>query len=911
MICESFSNKEISDAYLKLDGYELVCRNDGKDTVNGKCRGLLIYALLGLQASRFEIEGAENCTECAGISVPWGGGEEIKLVMVYRPPTKPGSDVDGGNTARLCKSLSSLEGKVVLFGDFNMPGIEWEREWSANSGETMLLDLLADKFWQQIVRGPTHLAGNTLDLVIPSSSELVAGVETLDPLATSDHNMHLTTLVGPARNQSSKEEVPDWANADYEKMKIAFEKIDWDEEFNDKSGQDCLDVFYEAIHRETERCIPKKLRRKGKKPFLMNQNILRLLRKKRRLWKNYSSHPYYKDDFQSFQAYKTVQGDVKKAVRQAKRKLERSLAKAAKNSKQFFSYLKKKTSNRVTVGPLKDGERVVTDDKEMADMLNGYFCSVFTQENMADMKEPEQLFKGDQTLKEMTFTEEKVKKKLTDLKPSSAPGPDGVWTKVLHQLADSLAFPLSIIFSKLFQEGYVPEIWRKANVCPIFKKGVKGDPANYRPISLTCVICKIMESLIRDDIVTHLSKNNLIRSSQHGFVPRRSTATNLLEYMETLTKLLDEGHAVDVLYLDFAKAFDKVPHLRLLAKCRGLGVDGSVLAWIQSWLTGRKQRVVLNGKFSDWADVQSGVPQGSVLGPTLFIMFINDIDLAVDVTGSFLLKFADDTKVGMVVESEEQRDALQEGIACLETWSREWQMLFNTSKCHILHIGAKNQKFKYTMGGQVLEEIESEKDVGVMIHHSLKPSMQCAKAATNANQVLGQLARGLSYRDRNTFLRLYTVYVRPHLEYAVASWSPYTKGDKEILEKVQRRALAMVSNLKGKSYEERLAEVNMTTLEKRRERGDLITMYRIMTAKDDVDPSHWFQTLAAQSGPGTRQSSGLHNVLPQRSQGDVRRNFFSQRVVSSWNSLPDRVKGAGTVNCFKNRLDEHLLLHQA
>ena len=145
----------------------------------------------------------------------------------------------------------------------------------------------------------------------------------------------------------------------------------------------------------------------------------------------------------------------------------------------------------------------------------------------------------------------------------------------------------------------------------------------------------------------------------------------------------------------------------------------------------------------------------------------------------------------------------------------------------------------------------------------------------------------------------------------MASWSPYTKGDKEILEKVQRRALAMVSNLKGKSYEERLAEVNMTTLEKRRERGDLITMYRIMTAKDDVDPSHWFQTLAAQSGPGTRQSSGLHNVLPQRSQGDVRRNFFCQRVVSSWNSLPDRVKGAGTVNCFKNRLDEHLLLHQA
>ena len=415
-----------------------------------------------------------------------------------------------------------------------------------------------------------------------------------------------------------------------------------------------------------------------------------------------------------------------------------------------------------------------------------------------------------------------------------------------------------------------------------------------------------MESLIRDKIVLHLSTNHLIRSSQHGFMPGRSTTTNLLAYLETLTKLMDEGHAVDVLYLDFAKAFDKVPHQRLLAKCRGLGVNGKVLSWIERWMFGRQQRVVLNGHYSDWADVQSGVPQGSVLGPTLFIMFINDIDQAVDVSGSLLLKFADDTKFGMVVESEEQRDALQEGIASLENWSREWQMLFNTSKCHILHIGAKNQQFDYIMGGVPLEKVEFEKDIGVMIHQTLKPSLQCTKAAAKANQVLGQLARGVTYRDRNTFLRLYTVYVRPHLEYAVASWCPYNKGDKEVLEKVQRRALAMISNLKGKSYEERLAEVKMTTLERRRERGDLITMYRIMTGQDDVDPSLWFQPIAtSRNGLGTRHASGLHNVVQQRSKGEVRRNFFSQRVVSAWNNLPDSVKGAGCVNTFKNRLDEH------
>ena len=163
----------------------------------------------------------------------------------------------------------------------------------------MLLDLLGDRFWHQIVREPTHRDGNTLDLVIPSSTELVAGVETIGSLSpTADHFMQVTTLVGPARDHITMEEVPDWSKADYGAIKSALELINWEEEFQDKQGQECLDLFYEVIKRETERCIPKKLRRKSSRPLWMTKNIMRLIRKKRRLWKNYTSHYYYRQDFE-------------------------------------------------------------------------------------------------------------------------------------------------------------------------------------------------------------------------------------------------------------------------------------------------------------------------------------------------------------------------------------------------------------------------------------------------------------------------------------------------------------------------------------------------------------------------------------------------------------------------------------
>ena len=355
---------------------------------------------------------------------------------------------------------------------------------------------------------------------------------------------------------------------------------------------------------------------------------------------------------------------------------------------------------------------------------------------------------------DVNFAEELIKKKISGLRKGSAPGPDGITPTLLQETCDVIAEPLAIIFAKSLAEGVVPEDWRCANVTPIYKKGPKSSVGNYRPVSLTSIICKLMESLIKDAVMEHLLSNDVVSPSQHGFMPGRSCLTNLNEYLDKLTDIVDSGQSADIIYLDFAKAFDKVPHQRLLTKLRAAGISGKILAWVEAWLSGRKQRVVLNGKTSEWEAVLSGVPQGSVLGPVLFILFINDIDDATSPSAA-LWKFADDTKSVQIIHSEAEQEVMQSDINALQKWAEDWQMEFNSDKCKVMHIGKKNPHFSYTMGGfapagTILAKTECEKDLGILVHSSLKPSAQCAAAAKKANSVLGQMARSFSYRDKES-----------------------------------------------------------------------------------------------------------------------------------------------------------------
>ena len=435
-------------------------------------------------------------------------------------------------------------------------------------------------------------------------------------------------------------------------------------------------------------------------------------------------------------------------------------------------------------------------------------------------------------------------------------------------------------------------------------------PGNYRPVSLTCIICKLMESIVRDSIVSHLAENELILSSQHGFTFSKSCQTNLLEYLNTLTKLVDEGFNVDVLYLDFAKAFDKVPHQRLLKKLQAHGICGKVLGWISSWLSDRKQRVVLNGSASEWLDVTSGVPQGSVLGPTCFVIFINDIDEVLDLVEGFVYKFADDTKYGRVIASERDREEMQGNIDRLMEWAEKWQMDFNTTKCKLIHFGSTNNRCTYTMGGYapggtILESVVEEKDIGVMIHQSLKPSVQCLKAAKTANSVLGQMRRSVLYRDKVVWVKLYKTFVRPHLECSVQAWSPWLKKDISVLEKVQQRAVNMVVGLEGLEYEEKLKKLNLLSLVDRRLRGDVIQVWKWFNGLSLMDRS-MFSLVSDQHLRATRHTSKPFNLVKPKARLDIRRHSFSSRCVELWNSLPSRIQGLNNIDEFKAAYDDFM-----
>ena len=703
-------------------------------------RGVITYIKKAIQT--MQLEPTEQFDESVWCMMLIKDSERILVGNVYRSPSS-----DTQNAQRMCSAINEMCGKdcsqLIICGDFNLKEIDWERHQAHvtdNHPASLLLDCVDDNFLIQHVTENTRFregqASNLLDLVFTDRYDNVTRLDYEMPFGRSDH-VCLMFEVMCHRNSENEGFKRKYFKGNYTEIRNDINNIDWENELRGKNTEESWEILENVVKESIERNIPMQKVGKTFKKKWMTKETMNVVKEKHKAYKKYRKlrTNESKDD------YNRAKQKAIYATKKARTDFETRIANNIKeNPKEFYSYVNNKTTVRSEI----------------------------------------------------------TRDRLKEQKPGKSAGPDGIHSRVVVETQEQLVRPLTMIFNKSLKEGVVPNSWKEAEVVPIFKKGKRDDPGNYRPVSLTSICGKIMEKIVRKEIVEHLERNE-ISDVQHGFVQGKSCQTQLLTVTEEWTRWMEERKPFDCLYFDYKKAFDSVPHIRLMRKIENCGIIGQVQRWIKSFLQGRRQRVRVGEAVSGWKKVTSGIPQSSVLGPTLFVLFINDLPQVVE---SPVALFADDTKVFREIQSDEDRQKLQQDIDELLIWSKKWQLPFNESKCKVMHYGKTNRKADYNLGGVNIKEVSEEKDLGVTFDQQFSFGTNASKVVAAANSRLGQINRHFRHLDTKPFMNLYKTLVRPKVEYCMTVAQPVYKKDKEKIERVQRRATKLVKGMENKAYSE-------------------------------------------------------------------------------------------------------------
>lgn len=815
---------------------------------------------------------------------------EIVLICVYVVPKYVNSDLVDLLTNFLENIANEFKNsELCIVGDFNLPDIIWENHIVKPSSlrkslHQNFLNFVDECGLKQLVFEPTHIRGNTLDLVFVSNMKLVYNVTVISP-GFSDHyivEFQLKTFK-PRVESCSELTFKSYKNANF--LEIAkglsdtLSKVE-----NLISNTESIDVIWETFSHDllllVDNHVPSYIvkAKKAKEPLWFNNKAKKIVASQRKLYNKYKKQKS-QDCLDKYKASRRLNKKLLKAIQKEYmyKRLFNPLVEG--KSKAFYNYIKSQTSNYNNIKFIESlsGERL---EKPLliTNEFNSYFQSVFSPSSI-DIKSKRKNNSG----LGINVTESGVIKMLNHLKKGKAPGPDGITKEHLSLNITITAKILVKIFQYSVDNGCIPKIWKQANVVPVYKSGCRSKLSNYRPISLTCICCKMLEHIFLHDMSSHLDK--ILLPTQHGFRQDLSCTTQLLTTTQCFIRDLDAGQCTQAAFLDFSKAFDRVSHDLLIDKLIMCGFSNQTVNWIIDFLSDRIQRVVLQGFASDFGDVTSGVPQGSVLGPALFLVFINDI--AKDLTSTIRL-YADDALLHYKLTDILSVQIFQEDLLKLMAWADQWKMTFNVSKCSVVFFGTpKNvniDQIKHSLYGTALKVEKSFKYLGVTIANTLKWDQHIEIKVNDAIRALGMLKRTLFHAPMRVKDIAYKTLCRPKIEYAMEVWDPFLEKHKQLIESVQNKAIRFILNLKGRcSITDARNRLNLSTLEQRRKDHRLQIFLRVLQHNNHQSFSELYDlanaTLSSPTNTHATRSKSMNIPLAVSANSNIFYHSFIPRTA--------------------------------
>ena len=933
-VTETWFTSSISEAQVELENYYCF-RSDRAGRKGGGC-ALYLHKKV-VPSNHVAIDDCQHNMVAVYIE-----SLHTLIAVVYRPPSS--ADENFIQIMDQLQEMIDIYGKgtavpdLYILGDFNLPLFDWTcctmPNCPPNKAYRRIMDLVGRNFLTQMVEEPTRL-NHTLDLIFTNRPCYVLKVKT-EETQLSDHRV-VECLLG--FNPSSlvhqhQEDDPfsfraiNYFKADTNAMNSELSAINWTQLqelcncCGDTDGSMFKELIVLTVLQVSIRHSPPKKRPRGAPKSSAERALISLKFKKKKLNNKIKDLKVRNPLSTKIKDLQTKLSHVVYKMKeeicdQLNHKEQLAVSTIRSNPKYFYSYAKRLSKCKSTVAPLRNGEGLLTNDpQEKANILQDQYKSVFSNPAKADLNTalagvPEV---SDCQLSTFSFDVNDITTAIKEMDPYSA-APDGdIPAKILCDCKESLSLPIWLLWTASLQSGIVPEDLKRQYIVPLFKKGDKTEAANYRPVSLTSHLMKVFERVVRKHIVNHFENNELFPDNQHGFRKNRSCLTQLIEHIDLVLRSLNEGNEVDVIYLDFSKAFDKVDHNILLAKLKRYGIAGKLYQWIESFLRGRKQTVVVDGQKSDFVDVESSVPQGTVLGPVFFIIYA--MDMIYRARNSKALTFADDTKLIKAISSLLCKILLEEDLTSIIQWSIANNMLLHEDKFVVINyrlntsLLLRNLPFTaetcqyLTSEGQIMQCSNNTRDLGIYVSNDCSWSYHISQITGDARKMAGWVLGAFRDRSMGTMMTLYKSLIRSKVEYCCPLWNPSRISDIQTIENVQREFTRRINGLKEHNYWERLTELKLLSLQRRRERYSIIQVWKI---KNGFAPNSVGMEFYESSRLGIRAKIPRFNYKAQVSISTAYDDSFGVKGARLWNILPMHVNSQSTLEAFKISLGKFLL----